>query len=503
MPDHRPSWRDTAFKRPIFAAINPELTTEEEPVNIVGVPLTGLDTTVIVSPHLIEAVESELYGDKIVLSFERNLSIEELTKWLDKYNQAHIHTILTLVEQLINSLIVVKISSPDPKQEIENLLVASPMEAINTFAAVNWYFPEFDPQNPSDFNQLVSIVIKKGSRFLFRFIETILKPVGKLIRSDIEPRLDNHSIFSLVQTNLPRFIPQITFELSQDRRILIHLDYLGVLLRCYKCFAYTHLAASCDKNTHANIPVPHPTIRLQVPNLTATSPIHQAVRRTQQQTTPWRAPSSIRHSRPPRATPRSARRQRNQPTQTPNSGETPVPLQPVESQHLDSTGDEIITDPTAPILAGSNTSTQQREAVSGTIPDSTTPAQTANIALQQSTEPSHHTSQLHTAASLSTVLSLASPLVGTQGSPSQGVSSVAPSLRNRYQWADATPDLPSSSRDSIWRAQPSAFTYHSGINLDSTLALCLGSPAADLIQDLQLPPNRSEISNRERPRQLP
>ncbi|CAM6089995.1 unnamed protein product [Calypogeia fissa] len=83
MPDQRPSWRDTTFKRPIFLAVNPDLATDEEPVNVVGVPLIGLNTTVTAEPDLIAATETELYGDKVILSFERNLSAEELSQWLN------------------------------------------------------------------------------------------------------------------------------------------------------------------------------------------------------------------------------------------------------------------------------------------------------------------------------------------------------------------------------------------------------------------------------------
>lgn len=57
---------------------------------------------------------------------------------------------LVLEEELYNSLWLIYVLSLDPVDTINRLLAESPLEALNCFAAVNPYYPEFDPDNPTN-----------------------------------------------------------------------------------------------------------------------------------------------------------------------------------------------------------------------------------------------------------------------------------------------------------------------------------------------------------------
>ncbi|CAM6111118.1 unnamed protein product [Calypogeia fissa] len=308
MPSSRSSWRDAAFKRPIFHSVNLGTAMDSEPVTALGIPLTGLDTTVTPSAEAVAAAEREEYGDKVVITFERLLSEEEITTWVDTLNESLPEFHMQLVEQLINSLYVIQILSPTPDIDLAYLLDASPLHANETFASTNKYSPEFSPHNPVDFKQLVSVIIRRGSRFLYKFLDTILEPVGNIVHRQLESGLDQHCILALVETKLQPFIPQIKFLLGPERFLLIHLDYLGLQLRCYKCFSFAHLAASCDQNVYANLPRTTPVVRPTPTTGANTSPIQQALRRNRQHLASG-TPASSWRSRPPRITPRATLRQ--------------------------------------------------------------------------------------------------------------------------------------------------------------------------------------------------
>ncbi|CAM6085932.1 unnamed protein product [Calypogeia fissa] len=141
LPSHRASWRDIAFKRPIFHTEHPDQASEAAPVTALGIPLAGLDTTVTSSPGRIDAIEQELFGDKLVLTFERHLSEEELSTWFTSFNATNTDFILQLEEQLINSLFVTKVVSLTPDFHLNHLLASSPLEAEDTFASTNRSWP--------------------------------------------------------------------------------------------------------------------------------------------------------------------------------------------------------------------------------------------------------------------------------------------------------------------------------------------------------------------------
>lgn len=119
------------------------------------------------------------------------------------------------------------------------------------------------------------VLIKRGSRFAFRFLDTILKSVGKVIDRHISSGREQHRIRAVVQTMQDHFHPQITFEYNVNKSLVILLDYIGLNIRCYKCFSHNHLAADCNKNTYGNIKRPR-NVTIKPDIVINTPPIHTA-----------------------------------------------------------------------------------------------------------------------------------------------------------------------------------------------------------------------------------
>lgn len=105
---------------------------------------------------------------------------------------------LVLDEELYNSLWLIKVLSLDPLDTINRLIAKSPLEALNCFATINPYYSEFDPAKPINLRQIVTVLIKRGSRFAFRFLDTILKPIGKIVNCHISSGREQHRIRGIV-----------------------------------------------------------------------------------------------------------------------------------------------------------------------------------------------------------------------------------------------------------------------------------------------------------------
>lgn len=179
------------------------------PTNTFGVPLIGLDTAFRVNANLIVDAIREIYADKIILIFKCNQTIEETSKWLIEYNKEATLP-LKFCELLVNLLFVVLIASSkgvDINDSIDMLISESPLRTLGKHAYVNRYFPKFDPLNPHSedniFCQLVTVLIKKGSPLIYKFLKDAIKLVGKLIDHHYAPRTEQHQITTLVEIVLP------------------------------------------------------------------------------------------------------------------------------------------------------------------------------------------------------------------------------------------------------------------------------------------------------------
>lgn len=99
---------------------------------------------------------------------------------------------------MINSLSIIQVSTLDVPTTVD-LLVARSLICINEiYASIHQYSPTFDPKDPysvnPEFKQLVAVVIKKGSKLLYKYIECIIEPISKLICPNCALGLQLHEI---------------------------------------------------------------------------------------------------------------------------------------------------------------------------------------------------------------------------------------------------------------------------------------------------------------------
>lgn len=76
---------------------------------------------------------------------------------------------------------------------------------LRTDFSVNPYNLHFKPINPSDFKYLIYLQIKEGSHGICDFIDSVIEPIGKVVRRHIGLGMDHHRIMFLVETKLKQF----------------------------------------------------------------------------------------------------------------------------------------------------------------------------------------------------------------------------------------------------------------------------------------------------------
>lgn len=169
--------RERYQQRPFYVLEDPSTTSPTHPVNFLGIPLTGLDTTIQVDHEEAARAEEEHYGDKVLVSFENNyFMLENVPSWLEAFNAKEVIS-LSLDEPLINSLFVVQVNALDIPTAIGQLIERFLICIDEICASFNHYGPNFDPEDPyqsnPEFKQLVTVVIKKGSRLIYKYIKCI------------------------------------------------------------------------------------------------------------------------------------------------------------------------------------------------------------------------------------------------------------------------------------------------------------------------------------------
>lgn len=70
---------------------------------------------------------------------------------------------MTLEEELINSLFLVRMSSNDPPTTVNKLIVALPLSVKRKFVVFNAFYLEFDLAYPTNFSQIVIVLTWGGT----------------------------------------------------------------------------------------------------------------------------------------------------------------------------------------------------------------------------------------------------------------------------------------------------------------------------------------------------
>ncbi|CAM6099634.1 unnamed protein product [Calypogeia fissa] len=136
---------------------------------------------------LLQAGHHRLWGNKLVLIFESELTACQAHDWIDAYNQ-EANVKLTFHDELQNPIFVVKIKANNEEAAKRSLLWKSPLKARDLHATVKDYYQGFDASNPfasAEFKHLVTVYIKSGDPDTFEFLKFVVKDVGCLIRGSL------------------------------------------------------------------------------------------------------------------------------------------------------------------------------------------------------------------------------------------------------------------------------------------------------------------------------
>lgn len=102
---------------------------------------------------------------------------------------------LGLEESLINAFYIATLESGGSKK----MLVKKPCRKANDrFAIINDYDSMFDPENPTNFNYLITMLIKKGSKEIFSLLDHIFQPFGIVANQNIALEMLYHRITVVV-----------------------------------------------------------------------------------------------------------------------------------------------------------------------------------------------------------------------------------------------------------------------------------------------------------------
>lgn len=127
----------------------------------------------------------------------------------------------------------------------ESLTTEPFCKAGGHFATINFYHTSFDPQNPVGFKYLVQILIRKGLRKTFMFLDNILKPIKRIADRDIAEGTKHHKITILISTVQRRFKDSFVVDFEDNKSAFVDLKYHKPLLRCARCFSLDHKERGC------------------------------------------------------------------------------------------------------------------------------------------------------------------------------------------------------------------------------------------------------------------
>lgn len=179
-------------------------------------PLFVYLNTIFLSSH------QKIFGNILVLVFEAELNTKQVLDWLADFNEeCQIH--LTLSDKLQHSLFVVQYDLSLGEATRQVLISKSPLKARGCYAAVNSYGPHFNPGSQRDFRHLIIVHIGQGSPQIYEFLNLVLAPLGRLIRSKLAPGVDSHRISAIVETTLKTFPSKVRIQLSDSKSAAISL----------------------------------------------------------------------------------------------------------------------------------------------------------------------------------------------------------------------------------------------------------------------------------------
>jgi hypothetical protein len=192
------------------------------------------------------AINKTLYKNQVVISFDGRVNSVQAREWIKAYNKVHTSHSLRFQEPLIHLLFVVLVHSAAPSVIVEHLIRDSPIKVAGHHASVNTYSADFKPKQPIDFKQLVNIQITDGTLFIYSYLYTTFKQIGKTIVDTraIGQGSDHHKITALIQTTLQDFPTEVAVRYSLTNQLLIKIGYVKQL-RCPKCFSFEHTASAC------------------------------------------------------------------------------------------------------------------------------------------------------------------------------------------------------------------------------------------------------------------
>lgn len=145
------------------------------------IPLTPLSTVCCLPSHL-QLSQDLLHANKVVLTFESELSVAEARSWTRSYNLKNTVQ-LTIINELPQALFVAQFDSTDLISTRARLLNVSPLlGAGEVYASVNNYLLTLDPCNQADYRHLVTVNIPNGSRALYGIIQFLTASIGYLLK---------------------------------------------------------------------------------------------------------------------------------------------------------------------------------------------------------------------------------------------------------------------------------------------------------------------------------
>lgn len=237
-----------ATARPLGVQLSDNLQAEDQ------------HSLITIPNHLIQASHKKLFGNKVVLAFESEYDSRSTLNWLAAFNQESPIS-LTLSDVLSNSLFVVQFDAALGPETRDILLQRSPLKALDCFAAVNPYGPEFDPSKIPDFKHLTTIHIRRGSPLIFEYLSFVVSPIGRLIRSNLAPGSEYHKITAVVETSLKSFPPLVRIQIPPSGINSIPFDFSSKNARCLTCLSYSHSKSHCTSTPLPSLlgtPLPPP-----------------------------------------------------------------------------------------------------------------------------------------------------------------------------------------------------------------------------------------------------
>jgi hypothetical protein len=139
------------------------------------------DTVIVPNPaHQIS--QRNLWRNKLALIFECELRYRQVQDWIVAYNQENVTQKLTYVNELQNSIYVVRLETPSESADQLALVNRSPIKALHLWASVNVYNQHFDPSQPKGWRHMVTIHIEPANPVFQEYLRFVVQPVGRLVR---------------------------------------------------------------------------------------------------------------------------------------------------------------------------------------------------------------------------------------------------------------------------------------------------------------------------------